>query len=331
MSRVALVGLGDIGTTAHLPALLDNPDVTVAAVADPDQKRRAGALDLVPAANAYESLDEVLADESIVAVVLATPPWVTTSLTVQALQAGRYVLAEKPIASSVAAAGPLGAISPPLRSRLQVGLTYRHDPALEQLRSWIVERRLGHRLLCRAHIYDEQRNRADSAHTARILGDLQHGSPVMHEGSHVFDWLSYLFGGPPTSVDDAWALRTDPAASVPNINGARLTYPGGTTAVTEFGWWTDRLPPCELSILGDRGYAVLDGGTFALTLQTAAGTEHVDFPGDRMTRCFTRQLGRFVELITGRIEQGMPGFDEGLASLLVSEQVAGGGTTDALG
>ncbi|HEX3816385.1 MAG TPA: Gfo/Idh/MocA family oxidoreductase [Mycobacteriales bacterium] len=331
MTRVALVGLGDIGLNAHLPALLRNADVEVFAVADPIAAHRARAAGQLPGVASYENLDGVLADKTIEAVVLATPPWVTTSLAVQALRAGRYVLAEKPIATSVAAAGPIGELPVGDRARLQVGLTYRHDPAMELLRSWIVSGRLGERLFCRAQIYDEQRDPADPAHAERILGDLRHGSPVLHEGSHVFDWLSYLFGGPPVSVDDAWALRTDPAAAVPNLNGARLTYPGGTVAVAEFGWWTDRLPPCEVSILGDRGYAVLDGSTFALTLQTVDGVETVEFPGRRMVRCFDRQLARFVELIRGQIDRAVPGFDEGLASLRVSEQVARGGTADALG
>jgi len=312
-NRVALVGLGDIGITAHLPALMRNPDVTVAAVADPVPARR----DAVVGVTALPDLDAVLADDTIGAVVLATPPWVTTELAAIALRVGRFVLAEKPIAVSVAAAEPLR--SADYLGRLQVGLTYRHDPAMERLRGWVTSGRLGGRLLCRAHIYDERRNPADAEHAARILADLRHGPPVMHEGSHVFDWLAYLFGGPPLSIEDAWALRT---ADVVNVNGARLTYPGGVTALTEFGWWTDRLPRCELSILGDRGYAVLDCSTFSLTLDSADGRETVEFPGDRMDRCFDRQLARFVDLITGRTDRAVPGFDEGLAALRVSEQVA---------
>lgn len=311
MIRIALVGLGDIGLTAHLPALLRNPEVTVTAVADPVEQNRRAALQFVPDAVEAGHLDGVL--PCCDAVVLATPPWVTTTLAAQALPT-HYVLAEKPIATAVANAHPLH--SAEHLERLQVGLTYRHDPAMERLHDWICDRRLGERLLCRAHIYDEQRNPADPEHAARILGDLEHGPPVMHEGSHVFDWLAYLFG-PVEEIADAWAMRT---GDVVNVNGARLEY-DGVTALVEFGWWTDRLPRCELSVLGDRGYAVLDGSTFRLTLDTAAGRETVEFPGDRMARCFDRQLARFVDLISRRTDRAVPGFEEGLAALRTSEQV----------
>lgn len=312
--RVALVGLGDIGQSAHLPALLRQPAVELVALVDPVPERRAAAPASAPTA---ASVDEVLRPGDEVAVVLATPPWVTTDLAARLLAQDRFVLAEKPIATSSAAAAPLLDLPVAQRSRLQVGLTYRHDPAMERLRALIAAGPLDGPLLVRAHIYDERRDPADPEHTERILDALAHGSPVMHEGSHVFDWLRYLLG-PPVAIDDAWQLRT---GTEPNLVGARLRYAGGTRALVEFGWWTDRLPRCELSFLGDRGYAVLDGYSFQLTVQTADGDDVVDFPGQRMARCFDRQLARFVELATGT-GAASPGLDDGVAALTTSEEVA---------
>lgn len=323
---VALVGLGDIGLSAHLPAILGRSDVALAALVDPAPERRQQARNLLVASGhdavpTHTEVAEVLADERIPALVLATPPWVTTDLAATALSAGRHVLAEKPIATSVAAAGPLRSLPAGARARLQVGLTYRHDPALEALRDALAAGRLGGPLLVRAHIYDERRDPADPAHAERIAAALRHGTPVMHEGSHVFDWLAVLLGGP-AEVRDAWALRTAPDAPAPNLTGARLAYPGGTVVLMEFGWWADRLPACELSILGDRGHAVLDCATFRLELSTADGTEVVDPPGERTARCFDRQLARFVELVSGRRAVPEPGLSDGLAALALSERVA---------
>lgn len=308
---VALVGLGEIGRSAHLPALLRHPVANPVLIVDPSPERRALAGDIPTAPD----VDAVLADESIRAVVLATPPWVTTGLAAQLLGAGRYVLAEKPIAISSAAAKPLLDAD---ASRLQVGLTYRHDPALATLRSWLRAGRLGEPLLVRAHIYDEARSSA--AHYARIAETLQHGSPAVHEGAHVFDWLRFLLGGP-VAVADAWAVRTDPALAAPNLTGARLSYPGGTTALVEFGWLTDRLPRCELTVLGPRGLAVLDGFTFGLRLETADGVETPQFQGDRTAHSFDRQLDRFVALVRGEIREPEPNLDDALAALQIGEQI----------
>lgn len=300
---IALVGLGDIGTNAHLPALQRNPAVRIAALVDPVADRRDAVAGIAPA---YSSIEDV--PEDVRAIVLATPPWVTTGLAADLLQAGRFVLAEKPIATSVRAAEPLRQVP---TERLQVGLTYRHDPALERLRAWIADQ--PGPLLVRAHIYDERRDPADAAHTERILADLRHGPPVMHEGSHVFDWLTYLLGSGPERIEDAWALPTGPLV---NLGGARLSYPGGHVALVEFGWWTAELPRCELSVLADSGYAVLDSVSFDLHLSG----ELVRFPGDRMARCFDRQLQRFLELVSGG--RAVPGFSDGLAALQISESVA---------
>ena len=312
---VALAGLGDIGLSAHLPALLRHPVATPALLVDPDPDRRTAAAAIAPGVATAADVDAVLTDETIRAVVLATPPWVTTGLAARLLDAGRYVLAEKPIAESSAAAAQLEWSD---TARLQIGLTYRHDPALARLRSWLVAGRLGAPLLVRAHIYDEARSTA--SHDERIAATLGHGSPAIHEGAHVFDWLRYLLGDP-DEVADAWAVRTDPAPAAPNLTGARLTYPGGTTALVEFGWLTDRLPRTELSFLGPRGLAVLDGLTFALRLETADGVESVNFAGTRMFRSFDRQLDRFVALVTGAGPAPEPSLADALAALRIGERI----------
>ena len=318
--RVALVGLGEIGVNAHLPALLAHPEVELVALADPAPARRqhVASLTRVPT---VEGLDDVLAMAGV-AVVLATPPWVTPELSVRALRAGRHVLAEKPVATSTEAAAVYDGLTAAERDRLQIGLTYRHDPALEQLREWLTDGVLGHPLLVRAHIYDERRDPGDPEHERRLRDTLRHGTPVVHEGAHVLDWLSYLLGGPPAAVADAWALRTDDEFAAPNLTGARLSYSDGTVALVEFGWLTEALPRCEISVLGPNGHVLLDGFTFTLALTTRDGKKVVDLPGDRTTRSFERQLTRFVDLVTGRGGRPAPGLADGLAALALSERIA---------
>ncbi|WP_020577005.1 Gfo/Idh/MocA family protein [Actinopolymorpha alba] len=321
--HLVLVGLGDIGLKAHLPALLRSDEVEVVGLVDPSPERRADAVAMthgrVPA---YADVGEVRGLAGVDGVVLATPPWVTPALARRFLRAGLAVLAEKPLATSLQESRPLAELPADLRRRLQVGLTYRHDPALARLRTWIRDGPLDGPLLVRAHIYDERLDPADPTHAARLRTTLEHGPPVVHEGAHVFDWLAFVLDAAPARVVDAWAVCTDPGAGLPNLNGARLVYDGGTTALVEFGWLTHELPRCELSFLGQRGYAVLDGFTFRLHLRSSAGEEVVDDPVDRTTRCFDRQLAAFADLVAGRVDTAVPGIAEGLASLELSERVA---------
>jgi myo-inositol 2-dehydrogenase/D-chiro-inositol 1-dehydrogenase len=321
MLDVALVGLGDIGLSAHLPALERHRDVRVGALIDPDPERRDRALpttreDVVVGGD----LDEALAS-GVDAVVLATPPWVTPDLTIRAARAGRFVLAEKPVATSVAAAVIYDNLTEAERARVQVGLTYRHDPAIAQLRDWVSSGRLGRPLLVRAHIYDEVLDPADSEHAQRIRTTLAHGPPVVHEGAHVFDWLSVVLDAAGPRVVDAWSLQTDAESPAPNLIGARLAYPDDTTALVEFGWLTAAQPATGLSVLGPTGYAVLDGDTFGLTLQTADGAESVEFTGERVKRSFDRQLDAFVDLVDGRRRTPEPDLAAGQAALATAEDV----------
>lgn len=318
---VALVGLGDIGLGQHLPALLRSPDVEVVALADMNPARRASASALVgPHVPVEAELEDVLASR-VTGVVLATPPWATPELAIQVLRSGRFVLAEKPVATSVAAAAVYDQLNDDERRRLQIGLTYRHDPAIQRLGEWIRDGRLGSPVLVRAHIYDERLDPADAEHAERLRRTLEHGMPVVHEGAHVFDWLSFWLGQP-VSMDDAWAMRTQADLPAPNIAGARLTYPGGHAAQVEFGWLTEALPRSGISVLGARGHVLLDTASFRLELSTTAGTDAVEFPGERSSRCFDLQVTRFAELICGGRDRPDPDLGDGLAALETAERVA---------
>lgn len=324
---IALVGLGAIGRTAHLPAILRSSGVRLRAVVEPvaAQVRRAAAA-LPPDIAVLADFAAALEHPDIVGVVLATPPWVTPDLVIAAARSGRFVLAEKPVATSVAATGAYSVLTPGERARIQVGLTYRHDPAMIALHDLLAAGELGDPLLVRAHIYDEPRT-SDRAHTTLIERTLTHGSPVVHEGAHVFDWLRYLLGHDPV-LHDAWSLRTRPELAAPNLVGARLRY-GPAEVLVEFGWLADALPCTELSVLGDRGLAVLDGTTFTLTVSTGAGRRTVSSARGRVARCFDLQLARFAALLTGTAALPEPNLDDGIRALAVSEQVASRATTTA--
>ncbi|MFD8496911.1 Gfo/Idh/MocA family protein [Amycolatopsis sp. NPDC059657] len=323
MSRagIVLVGLGETALTAHLPALLRHPAVSVAGLVDPVDRRRVLAQERVRAP-AFGDVTPFLDDPAVDGFILATPPWVTPALLDRLVRSGRFVLTGQVLATTSRAARPLSALPTEFRSRVQTGLAYRHDPALAVLRDWITRGKLGDSLLVRAHVYGELRDRFDPKHTERIEAALVHGMPVLHEGSHVFDWLSYLFDGGPRAVEDTWAFPTRSGLAQPNVCGARLVYPKGTVVLAEFGWLASAFPHAELSVVGDRGHARLDIGNFVLDLITAEGAERVEFEPDHRTRCFDLQLERFVELITGVRTEPTPDLADGLAALALSERIA---------
>lgn len=315
--RIALAGLGEIGTTAHLPALCADPRVEVCAVVDTDEQR----LSMVGAGLPEEvlrttDLSAALAAADPEAVVLATPPWVTPGLVETVLTAGKYVLAEKPLAVNMAAAETLQALDPAQLERLQIGFTFRHDPAIERLRDLIRDGSFGSPLLIRIGFFGEPAEPLGSPEQyARILRDLECAPPIVHEGAHFCDWLNLLLAGRPQAID-GWRLQTDPALPAANVNGYVIRYPGDTTVLIEVAWLypRGRQPASFISFTGPGAHADLDPDSFELRLATRDRTEVMRGRGDRHARCFGIQLQRFIACVEAGT-RCTPGIHEALASL----------------
>jgi predicted dehydrogenase len=99
-----MINVGVIGYGYWGPNLVRNfvacPDTRVTVVADRDQQRLRAVASLYPAIRLTTSADELIADPEVDAVVIATPVDTHFRLAQVALQAGKHVLVEKPIAST---------------------------------------------------------------------------------------------------------------------------------------------------------------------------------------------------------------------------------------
>jgi myo-inositol 2-dehydrogenase/D-chiro-inositol 1-dehydrogenase len=316
--RIGLVGLGDIAVRAHLPALARHPATELVAVADSDVDRLTSA---PPDVRATVDAAELFADPDVDAVVIATPPWATAGLVRAALEAGKYVLAEKPLGVSVPEASGVRETAG-ASDRLQIGLTYRHHPAIDRLRELIASGTLGRPLLIQAAICEEPANpEQDPRAYARRLRSHERLPPIVSDGVHACDRINYLLGEAPLDVT-GWSLRSDPAYATANVNGGVLSYADGSIARLEVVWLTPVLPRAQFVVTGPSGLATLDPPTFRLSVELADGTrETLEAPGDKIEICFALQLERFVDAcLAGK--PPVPGIDEALASLELAERIA---------
>jgi myo-inositol 2-dehydrogenase / D-chiro-inositol 1-dehydrogenase len=317
--RVGVIGLGDIAVRAHLPAILQEPRAELVAAADLDGERlepwvREGA-------RGTTSAQELLEDPGVDAVIIATPSHATAPLTVAALEAGKHVLAEKPLAPTAAETAPVARV-PGASERLQIGFTYRHHPAVERLRALVQGGELGSPLLVQVALCDEPATpESDASAHARRLRSLERAAPVVSDGIHACDRLLYVLGAAPVEVS-GWSLRTDPAYASPNVNGGVLTYGDGSVARLDVVWLTPVLPPSQFVVTGPLGRATLDPPTFALDVLFADGRheQHAP-PGDKTEVCFRLQLGTWL----GHVLDGtppVPGLAEAMAGLELAERIA---------
>ncbi len=99
--KIGIVGCGRIARTVHVPIVSRMPRVELAALADPDAQRLEEAMRKAPHARPFRDYRELLALADLDAVVICLPNAKHAEAAVMALQRGKHVYLEKPIAMSL--------------------------------------------------------------------------------------------------------------------------------------------------------------------------------------------------------------------------------------
>ena len=101
MINVGILGCGKIAQVRHIPEYAENPDVKLAAFYNPSRKRAEEQAEKY-GGKVYDTAEELLADKSIDAVSICAANYAHAELTIKALEAGKHVLCEKPMATTLA-------------------------------------------------------------------------------------------------------------------------------------------------------------------------------------------------------------------------------------
>jgi predicted dehydrogenase len=238
---VAVVGLGYWG-----PNLVRNlhevPAADVVAVCDARPEALAAVGRRYPAIRQTTEFDEILRDETIEAVAIATPVSSHYPLARAALQAGKHVFVEKPLAASSAECVELIGLAEAAGRLLMPGHTFLYSPPVEAIRKYIVTGELG-------DVYFISTSRVN-------LGLHQPDVSVAWDlGPHDFSILRYWLGETPTHVT---ALsRGCILPGTPDVAFINLEFPSRTIAHVELSW----LAPSKLrrtTVVGSRKMVVYD-------------------------------------------------------------------------
>jgi predicted dehydrogenase len=141
-TAVALLGFGYWG--ANLARnLASSPSITFVGIADADETQRAEAARRFPGARIWSSIDEVLDDPDVDAVVVATPAHTHAALARRILLAQRHVLVEKPLAMNPEDADEVADVALATGLVAMVGHTFLYSPPVRRLRRYVEEGELG--------------------------------------------------------------------------------------------------------------------------------------------------------------------------------------------
>jgi len=188
---VAVAGLG-FGEKVHLPALQANPDLCPVALWHPRQER----LDAATAAHGlkgFSDWDALLADPAVEAVIIATPPEPRFALARQALEAGKHLLLEKPIALHADQARELQRLAIARGLSVAVDYEYRAVPLFMQAERLLRAGVIGTPWLVKLDWL--MSSRADRSRGWNWYSQASKGGGVIGAlGTHALDMLAWLVG-----------------------------------------------------------------------------------------------------------------------------------------
>jgi predicted dehydrogenase len=241
--RWGILGAANIAINRVIPALRASRLSTPIAIASRDLAEARAAAERLGIRRAYGSYDELLADADVEAVYNPLPNHMHVPWSVRAVQAGKHVLCEKPIALSADEARTLLAARDANHVQVAEAFMVRTHPQWELVERLIAEGRIGTLQLITGHFSYYRRDPADIRSRAEWGG-----GALMDIGCYPIFIARWMFGAEPTAV--AAMIDRDPDLKIDRLTSALLRFPAGQAAFTCAG---QLVPYQRVHLYGERG------------------------------------------------------------------------------
>ena len=189
MIRVGLVGFGMAGRVFHAPLISSVEGLELAAVVE---RKSDHAAERYPGIATYRSVDDLVADTSIKLVVVATPNASHFSIAMQALEAAKNVVVDKPLALSSDEIRQLAELAGGIGLQLFPFHNRRFDNDFQTLRKVMDDHLLGRLVHCQSN-FDRWR---PGLSTRAWKEESDQGGLLFDIGTHLVDQTLVLFGLP---------------------------------------------------------------------------------------------------------------------------------------
>ena len=321
MKRIGIVGTGSIGRVhARHAARVGLP---VAAAWDPSEAAVQAFRTEQPSVAHEPSLQALLARRDIDGVIIAVPNDLHEPLAVQALEAGKHVLLEKPMATSVEACDRVLAAAAKAGRQVQMGFVCRRLPTVEVAASLRAAGRFGSIYHAKAAMY--RRRGVPGLGGWFTTRTRSGGGPLIDLGVHLIDAVLEVMGRPKVlhasgavyanfgrrmkdyAFTNMWAgpPRLDGACDVEDHATALLRCEGGATIELNATWAMnipDNALPDGLAIFGDTGGCRFGLQDRTLTVATEADGRPADLSphfvaDDPMQQAWDAQARAFAALL----------------------------------
>ena len=243
--RIGVIGLGWFGEI-HCDTIVGIPNLELAALCTRTPDRLAELAQKIHVGKTYRDYREMIADPEIDAVSIVTMWDQHTEPAIAALDAGKHVFLEKPMASTVADCRKIIAAAKRSKGILQIGHICRFNPRYRMAKQAIDAGRIG------KIVAMSSRRNIPAAWTPEILNKI---GPIVGDAIHDTDLMLWYTGD---RIVSAYAQTVDVRGlKHPDIGQTMYRFAGGASATLETVWCMPEKTPFDIdermSIIGTEG------------------------------------------------------------------------------
>lgn len=319
--RIAVLGTGIIIRDFHMLCLQNHPKAEVVAAGNlhAESLQRLAAQYHIP--KTYTDFAALAADPDIDAVVIGLPNYLHAPVTIQMLEAGKHVLCEKPMATTVAEAEQMIEAAQRTGRKLMIAHMWRFDREVLWLRDLVASGTLGRVFKVKSHaiwLYEGPPPQSWFVQK-RFAG----GGALADMGIHSIDTLRYVLGGVRPTKVFATAGSYFRDIELEDTATVMLEFEGGIVGLIEAGWYHLYADGLEgyTQVYGTRGYARALPSELHTFVEGVWSVTHPRMP-PRKQQCdlpmYQAQMDHFLDCILEDKEPSPGGLD-GLWAMRVLE------------
>ena len=321
----AVVGLGKLALGQIIPGLKVAKNAKLVAVVSghPDKAKRVAAENGLPAdaIYGYDDYDRIAKDPRIQVVYIVLPNAMHAEHTLRAFKAGKHVLCEKPMATSLDDAEAMIAAAKAAKRQLMIAYRCHYEPQNLDIMRRLRSQSLGKPRLVNTTM-GRQADLADPFDAWRLDGVMSGGGALADMGIYGVNAARYLLNEEPVSVR-AWAQtdRTDPRfKTTEDLIDWQFRFPSGVIAngSTSFNC----APTMGYEVICERGRLVGDpaafyGGNRLTVIQGGQPQPPLSLPPNDQ---FAREMDWMADVVRGKAPMVSPG-EEGLQDMRLMKAI----------
>ncbi|HWV36581.1 MAG TPA: Gfo/Idh/MocA family oxidoreductase [Thermomicrobiales bacterium] len=191
--RIAVIGTG-FGASVHIPALAHVDGTEIVAVCSRREERasRVAAQYSIPTAST--DWRDIISDPGVDAVVIATPPYLHHQMAIAAIEAGKHILCEKPLARNLAETRDMARLASRANIVAMVNHELRYLPMRRRVKELIDEGYIGEPHALSMIVFNSRLADPEGTRFGWLMEDDKAGGMLRAFGTHYVDTIRWWLG-----------------------------------------------------------------------------------------------------------------------------------------